>query len=260
MDQGTFVRINYSERVLVTGRVADTNIESVAREAGIYHDEEPLRYTPTPVIVGLGKPIQGVDEEIAGMEVGESRDFEVPAAKAYGPRDSKLLKMMPVNFFRKQGITPVRGLPVRTRRGIGIVRSTSGGRVVLDYNHPLAGQTMEYHVEILDQAADLETKVRWLLQMRVPEVDPESHAIEIGESKVRIYMNIGDAPETARAVLEKLVEKDITERVDGVDEVAFGPEEVTEAEVEGEENLGGEDGHAEDEEKHRPGARDAAEQ
>ena len=225
MEKGSFIKINYVESIQLTGRVTDTNIESTAREAGIYHDDEPLRYTPLPVIVGSGRPVKGVDEELAKMAVGNSKDFDVAPDLAYGPRDTKLMDMVPLSFFKKQGMTPVRGLPVRTRRGLAIVRSTSGGRISLDYNHPLAGQSMHYHVEVVEEASGVETKIRWLLQMRLAGIDAETHVVEVVGDIARIELNTGDLDPRAEPAIRKLVEQDISGNLPELKEVSFGPEQ-----------------------------------
>lgn len=232
MEKGSFVKINYIEKVDITGKVTDTNIESVAREAQILNTDDQFRYRPLPIIVGSGRPTKGVDEELLRMKVGEEKDFQVPPEKAYGPRDPKLLDMVPQSFFKKQGITPLRGLPVRTRRGFAIVRSTTGGRIRLDYNHPLAGQRINYHIEVTEEARDPETKLRWIIEMRLPNIDSESHIIEVEDGKARIELNTGDLTPEAVEQLRSMIKQDASRHVQEVTEVVFGSaEEVEEGET-----------------------------
>jgi FKBP-type peptidyl-prolyl cis-trans isomerase 2 len=232
LERGSFVKIRFHERAVTTGRITDTNIEEVARDAGIFDAEEADRYRPLALVVGSGRPTKGVDEQLFDMEVGESREFVVPPAKAYGRRDPKLVNMVQLSYLRKRGINPVRGLPVRTRRGIAIIRSTAGGRVILDYNHPLAGQSMSYNVEIVEKAEDPETKIRWLLGLLLRGIDPESHIVEVQGERARLDLNTADLSPAAEEQLRALVRRDISENLPEITEVVFGPEEGTEEEGE----------------------------
>lgn len=230
MQTGSFVKIRFHEKVASTGRVADTNIEEIARDAGMFDAEEEHRYRPLAVVVGSGRPTKGVDEQLLQMEVGEKREFVVPPQKAYGQRNPKLMDMVQLSYLRKQGVNPVRGIPIRTRRGIAIVRSITGGRVILDYNHPLAGQAMSYAVEIVEKAEEPEKKVRWLLGLRLPGIEPESHVIEIGGDRARIEVNTGDLSPAAEEQLRTIIQQDISRSIPEIREVAFGPEEEPEGE------------------------------
>jgi peptidylprolyl isomerase/FKBP-type peptidyl-prolyl cis-trans isomerase SlyD len=166
------------------------------------------------------------------MEVGEISDFEVPPEKAYGTRDPKQIDHVPLAFFKKQEINPVRGLPVRTRRGIAIVRNAMGGRIRLDYNHPLAGQVMSYHVEVIEEAGDPETKLRWLIEMNLPRIDSESHIIEVEDGNAMLELNTADyRPEVVERLKEILMAQ-IKERLPEIKGVTFGPIESVEDEEE----------------------------
>lgn len=228
MDKGSIIKINYVERVKTTGKVTETNIESVAKEAGIYDSDNPSRYRPTPTVVGSGRPTKGVDEALLGMQVGDRKRLQVPPEKAFGPRNPKLMDHAPMSSFIKQGIRPVRGLPVRTRRGLAIVRSTTGGRILLDFNHPLAGQTLDYDVEVTGLARDLETKIRWVIEMRLPGIDSESHLIELSGNKLVVELNSGGLSKPVLERLQPVIKRSILENVPEVAEVSFGPVEMTE--------------------------------
>ena len=214
----------------VTSKVSDTNIESVAKDAGIFNPENSSMYRPLPTIVGTGRPVKGVDEELLNMKVGDEKDFEFPPEKTFGTRKPALMDHVPQSFFKKRGITPVRGLLVRTRRGIAIVRSTSGGRILLDYNHPLAGRTLEYHVELIEEAKDLETRLRCLIEIRLSSIDPESHIVEIDGGNARIELNTGDLPEGSIGAVQSIIEHDASQYVPEITKILFGPEEVTDLE------------------------------
>jgi len=240
LEPGSIVRINYVERVKSTGRVIHTNVEEVAREAGILDEQRPWLYGPVPYIVGSGRMPEGVEDALREMKVGEEREFDVPPEKAFGRRNRRLMNAYPLSFFRRRGITPAVGLPIRTRRGVGIIRSTTGGRVWVDYNHPLAGQTMQYRLQILEEVKDPEEKIRSILQIRLPDVDPDSHSIDIAEGKAVVDVNTGDLPDEARKQLLEEIVAEIREHVPEVSEVVTSPPESEEEAAEEEEQGGGE--------------------
>ncbi len=259
------MKINYVEKVEITDRVTDTNIEGVARDADIYSPEDALRYRPLPIIVGSHRPTEGLDDALLDIQVGDERDFQVPPEKAYGTRDPKLVDRVPLGFLRRQGITPVRGLPIRTRKGLAIIRSITGGRVRLDYNHPLAGRVLAYHVEVAEEAKNPETKLRWLIEMRLPGIDSDSHIVEVDEGKASVELNVGDLSVEDVGQLRSLLERDVSQHLPEVTQIIFGPpeegeresgeasDEETESEGEGEEKVGaGESKESEEAEAEEP--------
>ncbi|VVB53939.1 FKBP-type peptidyl-prolyl cis-trans isomerase [uncultured archaeon] len=66
----------------INGSIADTTIESVARQNGIY--DSGRTYKPLAFIVGERYVIDGLDEAVVGMQVGQDKNVTVPPEKAYG--------------------------------------------------------------------------------------------------------------------------------------------------------------------------------
>jgi len=74
---------------------------------------------------------------------------EIEVKNAYGERDPNLITLMPLSFFKSRGISPTPGLIIELGQGIiGTIKTVSGGRVIIDLNHPLAGETVKFYVEI----------------------------------------------------------------------------------------------------------------
>jgi hypothetical protein len=89
---------------------------------------------------------------------------------------------------------------------------------------------MKYHVQIADEAKDLETKIRWLIELRVPGIDSETHIVETSEKDARIELNTGDLSEDQIQALQLIVKRDVSEFVPEAGEIKFGPEEPPESE------------------------------
>ena len=138
--QGDTVRIHY------TGTLTDgTQFDSSAGRA-------PLEFT-----LGEGRIIPGLEREIAGMTVGDTKTVTVPAADAYGPHHAEGVheverEQLPEDIDITVGVelqaTGEGGQVVRLR-----VTAMEEGRVTLDANHPLAGHDLVFEVELVEIAA-----------------------------------------------------------------------------------------------------------
>lgn len=89
---GDSVEVDYTVRV-ENGSVYDTTLESVAREAGIY--KSTIRYRPFNFTLGKGDVIDGFDEAVRGMRIGEEKTVLIPPEKAYGDYDPTLIQAVP---------------------------------------------------------------------------------------------------------------------------------------------------------------------
>ncbi|KUJ98653.1 MAG: Peptidyl-prolyl cis-trans isomerase [Thermococcales archaeon 44_46] len=218
------IRLHYTGKIKETGEIFDTTYEDVAKEAGIY--SEKGIYGPVPIAVGAGHVIKGLDEALEGLEVGKKHTIELPPEKAFGKRDPKLIKTFTIGQFRRQGIYPFPGLDVEieTESGKklkGRVMSVSSGRVRVDFNHPYAGKTVVYEVEILEKIDDPIEKVKALIELRIPRIDFEKVQIEVGENDVKI--DFGEQAIDPRTLVlgEILLESDL--KFLGYEKIEFKP-------------------------------------
>ncbi|EHR78549.1 peptidyl-prolyl cis-trans isomerase [Thermococcus litoralis DSM 5473] len=218
------IRLHYTGKIKETGEIFDTTYEDVAKEAGIY--SEKGIYGPVPIAVGAGHVIKGLDEALEGLEVGKKYTIELPPEKAFGKRDPKLIKTFTIGQFRRQGIYPFPGLDVEieTESGKklkGRVMSVSSGRVRVDFNHPYAGKTVVYEVEILEKIDDPIEKVKALIELRIPRIDFEKVQIEVGENDVKI--DFGEQTIDPRTLVlgEILLESDL--KFLGYEKIEFKP-------------------------------------
>lgn len=117
---------------------------------------DPLAY-----LHGHGHIIQGLEAALEGCEVGFSKSVQVPPANAYGEYDPKAVFEAPRDQFPPgEDIKP--GMQVQAESPQGIVNftvvSANDQAVTLDANHPLAGKTLNFEVEVLEvrEATDQE--------------------------------------------------------------------------------------------------------
>ena len=150
-----FIEVEFTGRIKDTGAIFDSNIAKDLEEAGIQQKE-----TKSFIFaLGQGMFLQGIDEFLMGKEVGEY-NIELSPEKAFGPRQENLVQLVPMNVFQKQKINPAPGAMFNFDGKIGKILSVSGGRVMIDFNNPIAGKTVVYDVKVLRKIEDLNEKIK----------------------------------------------------------------------------------------------------
>lgn len=117
---------------------------------------------PLAYLHGHGQLIPGLERELDGRGVGDKLNVRVPAAQGYGEYDAELVEEVPRRVLK--GISGIEvGMKLRadTEAGPRTVTITRivGDLVTLDGNHPLAGQDLEFDVEITDVRAATEEEL-----------------------------------------------------------------------------------------------------
>lgn len=205
MNSGDFIYIDFVGRVKDTGEIFDLTREDVARQEKIY--DPKFKYHPVAVIVGAGFVLKGLDDALKEMKVGEKRTIEIPPEKAFGERRVDFIKLIPLHVFKEQDVNPVVGDYLSVNGIRGKVISINGGRVRVDFNHPLAGKKLEYEVEIKKEITNLIEKVKAIvnyytgLDFEEIEVEQKDGGIEI---KIRKRM---DMPSLIKENIAKTITK-----------------------------------------------------
>lgn len=162
MKSGDFVQVDYVGRIKDTGEVFDLTLEDVAKKENVFDPKFP--YNPVVLIVGSDFIIKGLDEALKGMNVGDKKKIDIPPEKGFGERKLELVKTVPLSNFKDQETKPYPGAVVNVGNLKGRVSSIDGGRVKIDFNHPLAGKTIEYDIEIKAQIKERSERVKAVLK------------------------------------------------------------------------------------------------
>ena len=186
LQKGDFILLDYIAKVKETGEVFDTTIEEVAKKERLYKEGEI--YEPKLVVIGEGWVLKALDESLTNMDVGKTGTIEIPPEKAFGARDPEKVRRVPLRHLTAKGITPTLGMRLEYDGKMATVRAIGAGRVLLDFNPPLAGKTLVYEVTVKKKLEAPEEKIAALIHRRIPTVEPEKFKFTIKAKNVSIEM------------------------------------------------------------------------
>ncbi len=130
---GDTIEVNYVGR-FEDGEIFDTNIEEVAKENDKHNPRKS--YQPLKFNVGKWEMIQGFDAGVIGMEEWETKNLTLAPSEAYGESDENKIHEVTVGDMVSQQW--------------GQVEEILSDAVVIDFNHPLAGKTLIFDVDVLE--------------------------------------------------------------------------------------------------------------
>jgi peptidylprolyl isomerase len=126
------------------------------------------------------------------MEVSKPATVEITPDKGFGQRDPEKIKRVPIKQLYAKEINPVVGAQIEFQGKDAVVRSVGAGRVLLDFNHSLAGRTLVYEVTVTKQLESKDDKVNALVHRRIPVVEEGKFKFTISSASLTI-----DVPEDA---------------------------------------------------------------
>ena len=159
VQKGDYIKLSYTGK-LENGTVFDTTDANVAKEYGIFNEQ--ASYGPETVVVGKGFVVPGLDEDLIGKDVGYKGTVSIPPEKGFGLRRIDQIETVSVKKF-KEPIRP--GVRVNIGGRTGTVESIAGGRARVNFNSPLAGETLNYEYTIDSQIENREEKIAAILRM-----------------------------------------------------------------------------------------------
>ena len=109
---------------------------------------------PLEFEVGSGSVIVGFDIGVTGMQVGEKKTVSIPVEDAYGPKQDDMIMEFSRDRF-PEDMVPEIGMQLNMSNGAGqnfpvVIREVEETTVLLDANHPLAGEELVFDLELIE--------------------------------------------------------------------------------------------------------------
>ena len=212
------VQLDFTARDLSTGKVFDTTLKETAEREGVF--EEKRKYCPATIILGKGEMHKALEEEIEKMKEGEQKKIVLEPEKAFGERKAQNIVVMPLQNFKDNKMMPFPGLLFEANGMQGKVQSVSGGRVRVDFNHPLAGKQLEYEIKLVKEISDKKEAITLLYEKFLPIGEEKDRKFELKGEELSIWLPKQLDLKNAEP-LKKVLEKIFTENIEGIKKVSF---------------------------------------
>ncbi|SDR44692.1 FKBP-type peptidyl-prolyl cis-trans isomerase [Natronobacterium texcoconense] len=177
LQEGDFVEIEYTAYTADGDQLVDTTDPDVAEEEGV--DDQGQEFKPRTIVLGEGHIFEDVEDELVGGEAGDEGTVTVPAEEAFGEYDPENVETVSAEKIDEDDRYPGANVQVDGRQGY--ISTIIGGRARVDFNHPLAGEDVEYEYEIVDAVDDREKQAAGLFEMMLgmePELWIETDEVE----------------------------------------------------------------------------------
>ncbi len=151
-----FIELEYTGKA--DGIIFDSTQKEIAEKNGLPESGSAV------ICVGKGQILPGLDEHLVNKEIGKEYTVALQPEKAFGKKSAKLIQLVQTSKFSKNKIIPQPGLHVSIDGMNGIVKTVSGGRTLVDFNHPLSGMVVEYTYKILRKVENDEEKLKGIIK------------------------------------------------------------------------------------------------
>jgi FKBP-type peptidyl-prolyl cis-trans isomerase SlyD len=201
LQDGDFVRLDYTARTVEGDQLVDTTDPEVAEEEGV---EDQGTFEPRVIVLGSGHLFDAVEDDIVGKEAGDSGSVTVSAGEAFGEYDESQVETVSASKIDEDDRYPGARIQIDGRQGV--LETIIGGRARVDFNHPLAGEDVEYEYEIVGVVDDQLERAEGLLNMFL-DMDLEMRIEDEEVEETRVEEPDPDdedaEPETVTETVEK---------------------------------------------------------
>lgn len=193
MDKGDIIKLQF-DAYTDDGKLVETTDEAKAKDGGIF--DEHSTYKPVVTILGSGRLLKDLEEDLEKANVGEEKELSIPPEKAFGVRDTNGVRVTSYREVERSlrdeeqragrkssEAYPEPGRIVKIGDKYGKILTVTAGRVVVDFNHPLAGKTIKYKYKVIEKIEGEEKKIGAIIEINFPK-DNDKFKIEAGEEIV----------------------------------------------------------------------------
>jgi len=117
-------------------------------------DSTKVNNKPAKIIMGDESISPAFEAQLIGLKTGETKEFTLEAKDAFGESNPDNIHYMDITKFSEDAPAKIGNIITFTQPGgvelPGMIKEVSGSSVTIDFNHPLAGQTVTFSIEIVD--------------------------------------------------------------------------------------------------------------
>ena len=159
LEKKDFIEIEFTGKIK-DGEIFDSNIKENLEKLHVGHNH-PAEAKPFIFALGQGMFLKGIDDFLIGKSPTKNiYKILLSPENAFGNRDARLVQKIPIRIFKEQKMNPFPGAIFNFDGRIGKVLAVSGGRVLTDFNNPLAGKEVVYEIKVLRKIDNINEKIK----------------------------------------------------------------------------------------------------
>jgi peptidylprolyl isomerase len=155
LDKKDFIEIEFLAKTK-DGELFDSNLQEEISKIN-----PQARAKPFIFCLGEGMFLKSIEDFLIGKEVGKYK-IDLKPEQAFGKRNPLLIQKIPRRIFLDHKVNPLPGISFNFDGKIAKVLAVSGGRVIVDFNNPIAGKDVVYEISVLRKILDINEKVKAL--------------------------------------------------------------------------------------------------
>jgi len=156
--QNDFIEIEFTGKA--NNEIFDTTNKQEAKQMSSNIKTEDIK----PIIISVGNQmlLKAFDDTLKEKEINKKYSIHLKPEQAFGKRNPALIKTIPLKIFHEKDMNPAPGMTFQMDNYMVKILSVSGGRVITDFNNPLAGKEIDYDFKILKKITDNKEKINAL--------------------------------------------------------------------------------------------------
>ncbi|HLC81064.1 MAG TPA: peptidylprolyl isomerase [Candidatus Nanoarchaeia archaeon] len=197
-----FIELSYTGR-LADGTVFDTTEKNVAEQNHL--PIKDLNITNLIICIGENQVLPGLDKELAGKNIGQQYEVSLAPEQAFGKRDIKKMKIVPMSTFIEHKVQPQPGLQIDVDGQRGLVVRVSGGRIIVNFNHFLAGREVLYTYRIIRKITAADEKISAYLANML-QISGQKIEVKVEQEKAEVSLPLEFPMALTEILTKKLME------------------------------------------------------
>ena len=177
LQKGDMIEISLT--IMSEGKVFDTTVEKIAKENGLQFSGNKK------VVFGNNMLLPKIEEKLKNAKTNEEFSMHLEVKDAFGEKKKEMYQTYPEKVFKEQNLRIVVGQVYNFDGNYGKVKSASRGRVMVDFNHPLAGKEIDVTFSLIKKIGDLKEKIETTLYVLIG-LSPEMCKVTLKDKTITL--------------------------------------------------------------------------